>query len=436
MQQKKSINLGFRGWMLVLYQAIAFMTYQVFTNYPLNILSDLYGGSSTVSIIYTVGAVLGIIIQLVFANKINKVKNVKVMSSIVGAAALIVSFLVMVVPAGIGWYIVYGLANIFTVIYATFSIGVLVGQWFPTRKGTVMGIATFAFPISNGLIGAFASAAFKNGVPNVFNSFLPFFIVAVVGWLIGLIFIKDYPEQCGAYRDNDRSLTPEIANKMLEAEIENKRTTVWKLGKTLSTGDYWLLTIPLGLLLMFSVGMMTQTSAMIGTYENLNYQIIMVIIMIFGLLGSYFLGLLDTKIGTKKAVTIAMILMVVSGILGAIPNEITLVVALVLLALFMGASSNFTVSASVQYWRIEDYPSVFAVVNPIANILCSIGPMLIANLMYTTLGYRAPFIACAVAGVIGAVFIILFKPARVAKKDNALRAAAGKPVDDALASRK
>ena len=435
MQQKKSINLGFRGWMLVLYQAIAFMTYQVFTNYPLNILSDLYGGSSTVSIVYTIGAFIGVIIQLVLANKINKIKSVKVFGAVLGALALIFALLVMTLPAGIFYLISYGLVTVFSNTYAAFAVSVLVGQWFPTRKGTVMGIATLAFPIANGLIGLFANMAFPNGVPNVFKAFLPFFIISVIGWLIGLIFIKDYPEQCGAYRDNDKSLTPEIANKMLEAEIENKKTSVWKLTRTLSSGDFWLLTIPIGLILMFSVGMMTQTSAMIGTYEQLNYQIVMMLVCVFGIIGSYCIGLLDTKIGTRRAILITTILMIISGILGAIKTPYTLVASLIILALFMGASSNFAVSASVQYWRLEDYPSVFSAVNPIANILCCLGPAIIANLI-VGVDYSAAFIACGVCGVIGTVMILLFRPARVAKKDNLLREKAGKAADDALASRK
>lgn len=436
MQQKKSINLGFRGWMLVLYQAIAFVTYQVFTNYPLNILSEMYGDAETVSAVYTVGAIVGIIVQLFLANQIGKVKSVKTLSAVLGAIALILSFLVMVVPAGAGWYIVYGLANVFTVIYATFTIGVIVGQWFPTRKGTIMGIATFAFPIANGLIGFFASAVFpENAAPNVFGAFLPFFIASVVGWLIGLIFITDYPEQCGAYRDNDKSLTPEIANKMMMEEIENKETTVWRLGNTLSTGDFWLITVPMGLLLMFAVGMMTQTSAMISSFEGLNYQVIMMIICVVGIIGSFVIGLLDTKFGTRKAILVSTILMIISGILGAIENQYTLIVALVLLALFMGSSSNFTVSAAVQYWRREDYPSVFAAVNPIANTLCSAGPVIIANLL-GQFGYTATFIAAGIGGVIATVMICLFRPARVVAKDNKLREKAGKPVDDTLASRK
>ena len=49
MNQKKTVNFGFRGWMLIIYQAIAFVTYQVFTNYPLNILADMYGGAQVLS---------------------------------------------------------------------------------------------------------------------------------------------------------------------------------------------------------------------------------------------------------------------------------------------------------------------------------------------------------------------------------------------------
>lgn len=76
MQRKKSINLGFRGWMLVLYQAIAFVSYQAFTNYPLNILSDLYGGAQRVSTIYTVCGIVGILIQLLIASYIGKMNKI------------------------------------------------------------------------------------------------------------------------------------------------------------------------------------------------------------------------------------------------------------------------------------------------------------------------------------------------------------------------
>ena len=41
---KKTIGYGFRGWLLILFQAIAFVMYQASTNYPLNILNGLFDG--------------------------------------------------------------------------------------------------------------------------------------------------------------------------------------------------------------------------------------------------------------------------------------------------------------------------------------------------------------------------------------------------------
>ena len=56
MEQKKTRGFGFRGWMLILYQAIAYITFQCFTQYPLNILADFYGGSQKVANIYSIFA--------------------------------------------------------------------------------------------------------------------------------------------------------------------------------------------------------------------------------------------------------------------------------------------------------------------------------------------------------------------------------------------
>ena len=483
MQQKKSINFGFRGWMLILWVATAFFAYVVIGNYPMNILADLYGGSQTLSLVYFAASVVGIIIQLILSAGAGKVKSWKNLGVIFGILSVLSLIGLMFLQPGTLYIVVYGLGVVLSVMYGTWALSVLTGVWFPRRKGTVMGIITFAFPIGNALIGFFANGFFAEYGMNMevnagekigamvgeliasgtdaeaaegiaagivsgqyaqaasFNSFLPFLIAIVVGLIIGIIFIKDFPEQCGCYRDNDKSMTPEMANAMMKAEEENRKNTVWKTGHTFACPDYWFITIPMGLLLMFAVGMMTQTSSIIGPYEEAfswigGYQGMMFVIAAFGIIGSYGFGLLDTKCGTKLAVTVSMIFMIVSGILGAIPNSATLFVSLIILGMFMGASSNYTVSAAVQYWRIEDFPSVFSVINPIANLLNAVGPMVIANLMATTLGTQAVFGVTGIAGIIGLILAILFKPARVKAYDDKYRQAAGKPLDDALVGRK
>ncbi|MCD8149802.1 MAG: MFS transporter [Clostridiales bacterium] len=442
MTQKKSINIGFRGWMLVIYQFIAFFTYTAFTNYPLNILADLYGGATKISTIYTVCGVIGIIIQLAISGQIRKF-NIKIFGAVLGLLTLILGLLIMYLPFSSAsiWCVCYGFEVVISTMYATFAVSILVGQWFPRRKGTIMGIATIAFPVANGFIGVFATRVFASGAPEVSKAYMPFFIVFLISWLIGVIFIKDYPEQCGCYRDNDKSLTPEIAKAMMEEEQENKKTTVWK-GKHLFTcRDFWFMVVPEGFLLMFSVGMMTQTSAILGQFEEElsfvgGYSGVMVLICIFGCVGSYILGLIDTKIGTRKSMIMASAIMLLAGVLGMIPNAISLLISMICLALFMGASSNYTVSSAAQYWRREDFSSVFAGVNPVANVLAVSGPMLIARLFYSPMGYQAIFMVTAAAGVLSIILMILFKPSHVKELDDKYRKEAGKTLDDALAGRK
>ena len=94
------------------------------------------------------------------------------------------------------------------------------------------------------------------------------------------------------------------------------------------------------------------------------------------------------------------------------------------------------VSIAAQYWRREDFPSVFGVVNPIANIIQSIGPMIIARLLFSPMGYQGVFIVCGVVGVVSLIMILSFSPARVKAADDKYREAAGKALDDALVGRK
>ena len=176
--QKKAIGFGFRGWMLIIYQFIAFLTFVAFTNWPMNALADMYGGQQTVSTIYTIAQVLGIATQLVLSRNIGKVRNIKVLSMILGGISMVFALGIMLIQPGMLtlWQVAYFLESFIVTIWCTFTIGILVGQWFPRRKGTVMGIVTFAFPIGNALISAFAGSVFSKmatlGRPDVAGGFL------------------------------------------------------------------------------------------------------------------------------------------------------------------------------------------------------------------------------------------------------------------------
>ena len=439
MEQKQARGFGFRGWMLIIYQAIAYITFQCFTQYPLNILADFYGGSQKVANIYSICAVVGIFVQIILAGVVAKMKKIKLFGTILGAVTLILAFLVMTLPAGTGWDVSYAIINVVSVLYATFALGILVGQWFPTKKGIVMGIATLAFPIANGLLGPFASAVFAKGFPDIKGAFLPFFIVSVIGWIIGIVFIKDYPEECGAFRDNDRNMTPEVAKAIMEQEIENKRTSVWTYLHTLKCKEFWFGTICVALLLSCSIGLMSQSNAIITAYPELNYTTVMALVMIFGCIGSFVLGILDQKLGTRKAMIISTCLMIIGGILGLINNATALMIAMIFVAMFMGASSNFGVSHAAQYWRREDFSRIFTLSSPIGSAISSASPALIAALLFGATGYKGhsgAFTFVLIAGIVALVVMLLHKPSHIKEMDDKYRAAAGKPLDDELVGRK
>lgn len=440
MEEKKGRGYGLRGWLLIIWIATAFLAYMVIGNYPLNMLSDMYGGQQKLSMIYTVASIIGIIIQIIASGKIGKMKSIKTFGVTMGVLSILTLIGIMFLPAGPVWLLVYALGTVLSMMYGTFALSILVGQWFPTKKGGVMGISTMAFPLGNGVMGVFAGLVFgAGGAPQIAKGFLPFLIIMIVGLVIGIAAVPDYPEEVGAFRDNNPNMTPEAAKAMMLQEIEDKKTTVWKLNHTLSTRDFWFLTVPAGFLLAASVGVMTQSSQIIGAAGlGDKFGMIMALIMVFGLLGSLILGFLDDKFGTKRAMLIASIVMVIAGILGVASkaNGNLALPALLCLAVFMGASSNFTVSLAAQYWRREDFSTVFGTVNPVANFINSFGPAAVGILMGVTGSYIAIFVGVVILGVISVILVLCFSAQHVKEKDDAYRKAAGKTLDDALVGRK
>ncbi len=463
-EAKKVKGFGGRGWILIIVLFLGFFMFQTFTNYPVNILAeDFLGGTHAsgaqfVAMLMTVGTFCGIAFQLIISQFIGKIKSIKRIAMIFGIIALACAWMVagfaqnFMNPVFLNaWYVVYFIENFSVTIYALFFMSIIAGQWFPTRKGTIMGISTIAYPLCNGVIGLFANSVYKpfemgGYTPAIFKSFLPFLIACTVGVILFLFLVTDYPEQVGAYRDNDRSFTPEKAKAMMEEEIENKRTTVWNVGHILRNRDFWCAAIACGMILMAAIAAMTQSSTIIGYFPNLNYTVIMLIIAVFGAIGSFLLGFLDTRTGTKRAIMITVILMVCSGVLGWIATLTgtgwLVVVSLILLAMFMGASSNFTVSISVQYWRREDFQGVFACVNPVSNVFNALAPTIATALLFGmahedgTPNVPAVFIMIAIAGVVGIICMVIFSGKHVKEVDDKYREAAGKPLDDALVGRK
>ncbi len=439
MDQPKVRGFGFRGTMLIIYQFLAFGMYCVINQIGQNLYPMLNGSEwngTLVSLVYTIASLVAIILQLIFGQRIAKSGKLKITSIILLALAAVFTIgMATIHSSEFLWLLTWGLAIFTSVVGATFVVSTIVGQWFPRRKGTVMGIATLAFPVINGI----ALTIFGNmlGLGQLM-AWLPWLLMDLVGIIICIIFVKDYPEQCGAYPDNDKTITPEQSKAMLQAQIEAKKNSVWTTKKILKTPGFWFVTVPTGILLLGSVGTMTQVMPILGTYGDkfviggvaptATGSVVLLIFAGLGCLGSYILGLIDTKWGTRVALIISSILMILSGILCVFHILPLFFVGFTFLQFFLGASSNFTVSAAAQYWRREDFPSAFSLINPIANIICAIGPFLVSGLSAAMGGdFTWVWIALSILGVVSLVFILVFKPKMLIEADKKYRREAGLP---------
>lgn len=435
--EKKNLGFGLRGSMLIIYQAIGFFLFTVFNSFGQNIQAsgnEMFFGwnAASVSQVYTVVVLVGVLFQLLFSRKIANSKNVKMLSVIFMALSIIFGLgMATVFVNEKVWLLLFALAIFFSSVGSTLLIGILVGQWFPRRKGTVMGIATLAFPITGGVfLSIFAANYFTKGA---FAAYLPFLIVGIIGIVIALIFIKDYPEQCGAYRDNDKSVSPEAAKKMMEKEMENKKNSVWTVKNIFKCRDFWFMIIPQGILLATSVGAAAQVINILNSYPDFYAKygtIATAMVTVVACLGSYIIGLLDTRFGTKKAVIIACVFAILTGAFGIFKSAPTLLIGFYMLMVFLGAASNFTVSLSAQYWKREDFPAVFGVANPIANAIQAFGPMMVVMLSIKY-GFHITLGVIGILGVIALVLICLFSPKHIEEMDNKYREEAGLLIDKA-----
>ena len=456
---------GFRGWMLILYQALAYVGYTMLNSYATNIFGLFYpAGTTGITFLAMIASLLGwICTYFIISPRIGKIRNQKLASMLFGIVALVLGALMLIITpftatGGINylWCVIYVLVQIVAPIWANTMTTIMIGNWFPRKKGTVMGIVTIAYPVTSAvLLGVFQAthgAALGMGATLVqanIKAWLPFFIAAAVGIIICGIFVTTYPEECGCYRDNDKSFTKEMADAMLAKELEDRKRSVWKRSKIWACGQWYLSCIPTGLIVLSSVAFMVQIIPALAQFApqlsifvvpgfffmSNPISAVLFLMGIFAIIGSYILGLIDTKWGVKKAVIITSISIIIMGILGLFANAWTIFIATMLLGIYMGAGSNFGFSMLVRYWRREDFPSVYTGQPPISTVLGAAMPYIFALFASTKWGYHAVFAFMIVIGVICTVLECAFSPKKLAEYDNKLRVEAGLEADNELLDR-
>ena len=248
-------NFGWAGWGTILYCMAMFWFYVGFVNDGSNITAPAVAeklgvASGTVLNMNSVAGIVGVIFFIIIG-QINQKIGARLTSGI------------FTIVAGIGYIIignapnlaVYTIAMCFVVggIMSAGYIagGTLVAQWFPKKKGVVMGYTTmghnlasaFYVPLITFLVGRFGVG---QGV------MVPAFAAIILG-ILGFLFIRNTPQERGLNPDN-------VSDQVYKTEYFLIKLKIMAAGhkKTLINKELWLAAITTGFFQICSVGVMSQ----------------------------------------------------------------------------------------------------------------------------------------------------------------------------------
>ena len=286
--------------------------------------------------------------------------------------------------------------------------GTLVATWFPKRKGIVMGYTTmghnfasaFYVAILTGLVAVFGSI--KGGS-------VPIGIAAIILGIIG----GDLCQKHAAGKEDSTPtmyLTRFTKKEYYTASDDSKEAGGWTTKALLKTKELWFAAIVTGMFQICSVGVMQQlVTRNIRDFgmSQAGALTLMTIVALIGVVGSWLIGAIDQKIGTKKTMqgfgiwyAIALVINVLSG--GHVGMLFYL--SIFMIGMGIGGSANFTTSLPTSIFGRQGFDRVNSVIFPIQGfvtawcfVINGIVTNVIGNLNYAYLIFAGAAIIVSIA---------------------------------------
>lgn len=414
MNKKKdnASNLGGRGYLIVVLGLLTFFLFSALMNDSLNqmipALAAAHGmDPAKLYLFATPGTILGILGGIAWGSFM-KWKN----SRLTYVVSLIVTAVFACVWGNANNYVLYGIGYLvcYFAVVGTHSIGLntIIGNWFPRKRGFVMGWVTAGFPLSAAFTSRLTNVFVSKGNPAGFYYLVAalMFVLAIVIWFA----LRDYPEELGCVPDNDPNYDKDAVEKEFQEGLEYMKTSKWTIGKILKTGRFWQLWFACGVMSFASMGIMTN---FFGKFTSMGYTVpeilqLLLIVGMVAIVGSVFIGWLDVKIGTKKSALITCVLGILAIVFLCTEVRVLHYIACPLLAVNMGGASNFTISFQSQIWGRYDFKNVVRVMTPLSTIFTGLGISYV-GFVGNRFGYTGAFIGILILVVLGFIAMILLK---------------------------
>lgn len=375
---KNSIfRFGLWGWVTILYCLLMFFLYVGMCNDGANITAPaitavLGAGDGEIMNLNSIAGLVGVVFFII-VGQINQRIGPRLTSGICCIVAGVAYILAFNSPSTLlycaAMCFVYG--GIMSAGYV--AGGTLVASWFPKKKGAVMGYTTMGHNFASAFYVQLLSILIGPSVlKTIGGAVIPIGIAAIVLGVLGMILIRNTPQERGLNPDN-------VSDKVYQEEYDTSSgdDSGWTVGKLLATKELWLAAVTTGFFQICSVGVMTQLvlrNVEIG-FEQQTALNIMTVLALGGVVGSWLVGVIDEKIGTKKTMIgfgvwycIALLLNFATGM--AITPLVY--VSLFMITMGIGGSANFTTSLPTSIFGRQGFDKVNAVIFPIQGAITAL----------------------------------------------------------------
>ena len=403
-KQKVSNNFGVRGWLIIIFFGVMLFLNSSLTADGMNIMLPTLAGKigtdpNAMLSINGIGGWIAVVGAFALSGLVQKIGAKKVI--LISLAIVAISFLSLAFIKGMaGWAVCIILINVFANGMSFCGGSALIASWFPTKKGMAMGWATMGnnmasavfIPIFSILLGA-----------SVNMPFYGYFIFMVIMFILGIIIVKNKPEECGLLPDNDPASVEAV--KALEEEMANYKSP-WTIGKILKDKDIWCAGLGYGLLFMCTVGLVSQfvTRAVgVGFEQNMAVGMLTIAALI-GIVASYLWGVLDTKMGTKVASIVLAIFFAIAILLNILPGQGTYIIYTVMLGCALGGNTNFSTSMCASLFGRKNFQRAFNFVFPVSCIFRAAAAVILGAILGATGGnFTIAYLVFMVGAIIAAV---------------------------------
>lgn len=418
--KKKGMNsFGRKGWAVVIYTLLIYL-FTCVTNDTLNVSTGFFGGflqvdPNSLLPFAAIGGFAGVVLSLIAGLVIAK-KNVKLPTTVLFVLlGLLFAFNGQAKNVGM-----FAIATILTTaVSQTLNLVCtqqIMSNWFPKKKGIALGWATMGMPICSAVMVAVFEGMF--GI-DISAPYWLMCVICIVLAIITAVWFKNYPEEAGAYPDNE-PVDPEEQKKTLEFMANYK--SPWTVGKLLKNKEFWMLVLIFGFLFMGLVATVAQLIPRINSLlpeANNNLGIMwLTIASVIGIPGSFAWGYIDQKIGTGKTNKIFCICWAITMILSCIGMAIRslplTIVTVVLYALLNGGLGNMMPSMFIKVFGRYDFAQANKIGMPIVICLRSLTMIIMPIILQAAgedqaMGFRNLFVLISVLSIVACVLAFIVK---------------------------